>query len=176
MILIVCIIFATVMSISLARSKTMTIQKLTKSSDQSEGDVLCQVSTEKTWARSGRARVSVVFESRARQAMKIAVVPAFHLTPAHRPKTEWTYDALWNLEGDSLRVGSTALVQIAPKGRNRTEVDASILTWSRRNSPLLPHSKLFDSVPAGKYILWLDLTASDGTIVCSSLKTAVEIK
>lgn len=138
--------------------------------------ISCRVSTERGWKTSGKAIISVVIENTAPVEVGLAAVPAFHLHQPNHSNPEWDYIALWDLDRFSLQVSSVVQLRIKAGGHRTAELDVSPLLWSRVDSALLPHSKLFDSVPKGKYLLWLDLTSADGTLLCSSPKVGAEIK
>jgi hypothetical protein len=149
---------------------------------EGNGNLICNISVQKTeWHQPQRAEVAVVLENASGTDLSVPVVPSFILEPLapgeEQQKSELSYLALWDLEkGTTLPLSSTVSLQLKPGDSKKATSDISNLLWSRINWSVLPHSKLFKVVPAGRYSLRLELTGGDGKTLCSSNAVDVLIK
>lgn len=162
-------------------SKNIAELASAKASKERNSNLDCSISAQSLEWRSPPVEVSAVIENRSKNALGVPVVPAFVLKPSvpteESLKAELSYQALWDLgKKTSLPVFSTVFLQLKPGDSRKITVDISKLLWSRMNSSVLPHSKLFEAVPAANYSLRLELTGKDGRVLCSSNAVDILIK
>ncbi len=149
---------------------------------EGSGNLICTISVQKLeWHQPQRVEVAVVVENPSETELSVPVVPSFILKPLapteEQQKNELSYLALWDLEkGTTLPLSSTVSLQLKPGDSKKLTSDISDLLWSRINWSVLPHSKLFKVVPAGRYLLRLELTGNDGKTLCSSNALDIFIK
>ena len=165
------IILATTAGLSTAQSGVSDVTK------GSSGSLGCKISVQKLhWLQPESAKVAVVIENRSEAGVSVPVAPSFTLKPPAQPD-ELSYVALWDLrKGTTLPVSTTVPLELKAGQSKTIESDVSELLWSRINWSVLPHSKLYAVVPAGKYSLRLDLGGNDGRLLCSSNAVDVLIK
>jgi hypothetical protein len=149
--------------------------------EKSGDNLICSISTQSPKWRTPPVQVIVVVENRSKSALNILAVPAFVLKPLvpaeESLNAELSYLALWDMGKEvTLPLSSTVSLQLKPGESRKITQDASNLLWSRMNSSLLPHSKLFEVVPAGKYVLQLRLTGKDDRVLCSSNEVSISMK
>jgi len=150
--------------------------------NESSGELICTISVQELeWHQPQSVDVAVIIKNRSETALSVPVVPSFILTPlAHTEepqKGELSYLALWDLERrTTLPLSSTVSLQMKPGDSRTVTSDLASLLWSRINWSVLPHSKLFEVVPAGRYALRLELTGSNGKALCSSNAVDVLIR
>ena len=149
---------------------------------EGSGNLICSISVQKNeWQQPQSVEVGVVIENRADAKLSVPVVASFILKPhaaTEEPqKGELSYLALWDLgNGKTLPLSATVSLQLKPGGSKKVSSVITSLLWSRINWSVLPHSKLFEVVPAGGYSLLLELTGKDGKTLCSSNAVDVVIK
>lgn len=159
-------------------ASSLSVQPAKKGGDS----LICNLTLQTLeWDHSHPVEVSAMVQNTSKASLDVAVVPAFLLKPMvpdQEPlRTEFSYSALWDLEkGVSLPVSATVLLRLKPGEVRKIKVDVATLFWSRINSPVLPHLKLFNAVPTGKYSMHLELTANVGSVLCSSNVVEVVIK
>ncbi|HXM68679.1 MAG TPA: hypothetical protein VN911_18265 [Candidatus Acidoferrum sp.] len=152
------------------------------SANEGSGSLICNIAVPtQEWNRPGPIELSATVENRSHTEVNVQVVPSLILrppVPAKEPlRTELSYQALWDLEkGRALPVSATVPLRLKGGDLKKIAHDISKLLWSRNNSALLPHSSLFNAVPAGKYSLSLELNGNEGKILCSSNVIEVLIK
>jgi len=147
-----------------------------------DDSLICSISVDEIgWHEPKPVGVAVVIENRSEADVNVPVVPSFILSPlapAMDPqKGELNYVALWDFEkGTTLSLSSTIPLQVKAGVSRKINSDIASLLWSRVNWSVLPHSKLYKVVPAGRYSLRLELTGNDGKTLCSSNAVDVTIK
>jgi hypothetical protein len=158
---------------------TSTSAQATK---EGSGNLTCNIFVQKTeWQHPQPVEVGVVMENGSDAELSMRVVPYFILKPlaaTEEPqKSELSYLALWDLEkGTTLPISATVSLQLKPGDSKKVSSDITNLLWSRINWSVLPHSRLFKVVPAGRYSLRLEFTERDGRTLCSSNAVSVLIK
>ena len=156
--------------------------KLASVTSERSVNLNCSISIQKSeWDRQHPVQVAVLIQNRSQIELNPRIVPSLELTPL-KPSEEplkggLSYLALWNIEtGAPLAPSSTITLHLAPGDSKKVTSNIATLLWSRANWSVLPHSRLFRVVPAGRYSLRLELTGSDGKPLCSSKAVAVVIK
>jgi hypothetical protein len=152
----------------------VTSQSMPNTSASSDG-LVCKISLkELQWHRSESVEMTAVIDNHSENPVRVRVVPSLTLKPLAQASNnanldELSYIALWDIrKGASLPLSTTVQLELKTGQSSVIASDISELLWSRVNWSVLPHSKLFDVVPTGRYLLHLELGTTDGKVLCSS--------
>ena len=142
---------------------------LTQPSAASEGKVNMNIgcSTEindSEWTKIRAAKVHVKIENLAKEVQSITVIPSFVLEKVGSGASKEAYWSPIDLQHGTARPKESKPDSLTLKeGESRTlDIDVSKLNWGRSIAALWPFQNLFSVVPAGQYILYLDLEIVDG--------------